>query len=147
MAEGCWHPYFMKTLLYCIRSFLQILSNNPIHFPVTSNPHPYCFFCCPISLAQWVISHIWCAILFNDNMDLHMSDLGTRRTLICVLCNNASSLVSFETYGISMVLWFDITHTNTHTHTAHVRANILTRPHKYIFVPPVTCWQQLPLLH
>ena len=25
------------------------------HFPVTSNPHSHCSFCCPISLAEWVI--------------------------------------------------------------------------------------------
>ena len=33
--------------------------------------------------------HIWCAILRND-MDVHMSH---HRTLICVLCNKASSFI------------------------------------------------------
>ena len=43
----------------------QILS-YPLspHFSVTSNPQSHCSFCCPVSLAEWVIT-------------LHMSSLGT----------------------------------------------------------------------
>ena len=50
------------------------------HFPVTSNPHLHCSFCCNVSLPEWVMGwsyHIWCAILLNDNVDLHMSSLGS----------------------------------------------------------------------
>ena len=31
------------------------------HFPVTSNLHPNCSFCCSVSLAEWVITpHLMC---------------------------------------------------------------------------------------
>ena len=31
------------------------------HFPVISNLHPRCSFCCPVSLAEWVITlHLMC---------------------------------------------------------------------------------------
>ena len=44
--------------------------------------------------------------------------LSTRWTLMCVLCNKASSLMRCDTErDILPVLWFDITHKNTHTHT------------------------------
>ena len=48
-------------------SFFQILSTPPPyhHFPVTSNPHPHCSFCCHVS------------ILLYDNMDLYMLHLGS----------------------------------------------------------------------
>ena len=67
---------------YHPRLFFLILSNPSTPFPlfpVTSNLHPYCSFRCPVPLAEWVIipDLMWCAILLNDNMDLHMSSLGT----------------------------------------------------------------------
>ena len=38
-------------------------------------------------------------------------------------------------------LWFNITHTETHTHTKmqHTGANRLTQPYKYILTTPVLC--------
>ena len=38
-------------------------------------------------------------------------------------------------------------HTNTQTHTVHSGASRQTDPYKYIFITPVMCSQQLPLLH
>ena len=46
-----------------------------------------------------------------------------------------------------LVLWFDITHTNTQTLIAHLGAIRLTRSYKYIFALPVICSQQLPVLN
>ena len=98
--KGANPPYFMKTSSPILsKPLFQILS-NPLphtHSPVTSNPHPHCFFCYPVSLTEWWSCHIWCAILLNDNMDLNMLGLGTRSTLIFVLCNKASSLLQSDT--------------------------------------------------
>ena len=61
-----WPP----TLLF------QFLSNSPPpHFHVTSNPHPLCSFCFPVSLAEWAMlifcleltctfKKTWCIFLF-----------------------------------------------------------------------------------
>ena len=68
--------------------------------------------------------HIWCDILLNDIVKKHIGwfwYLNTRRTLICVLCNKASSLLQSDTE--------------------------LSHPYKYIFTPAVMCSQQLSLLH
>ena len=52
--RGAKSPVFYEDPLYCLPSLFQILANLP-HFPVTSNPHPHSF-CCPVSLAEWVIT-------------------------------------------------------------------------------------------
>ena len=95
----------------------------------------------------WWSHHIWCAILLNDNTDLHIPGLGTlvpEKTLMCVLCNKASSLLRSDTLsGFLLGLRVDI----TQTHTAHSGGSQLTHTYKYIFTPPVVCSQQLPLLH
>ena len=83
--------------------------------------------------------------------------LSTRRTLMCVLCNKASSslrsdtchfllVVGFDIHFL-LVVGFDIKHTNTHTHTAHSGASRLTHLYEYIFRPHVICSQQLSLLN
>ena len=51
------------------------MKSMPNSFPVAFNPHPRFSFCCLVSLAEW--HHIWCAILLNVIIDLHMSILGT----------------------------------------------------------------------
>ena len=33
-----------------------ILPIHPPPLPCHSNPHPHCSFCCPVSLAEWVIT-------------------------------------------------------------------------------------------
>ena len=103
------NPLFYEDPVILSILLSQILFNNSIHFRVTSNPHPHYSFCPSVFWLNGWSWHIWCAILFNDNLDLYLSGLGTRRTLIWVLCNNTSGLVWW--YGFSRVLWFDITHT------------------------------------
>ena len=48
-------------------------------------------------------------------MGLHISSLGTRRTLMCVLCNKASSLLRSDTYVD--FYWYSDLISHTHTHT------------------------------
>ena len=57
-----WQRNFMKTLLLptpLFSNFVHIPSPPP--FPVTSNHHPKCSFCCHVFLAEWVITpHLMC---------------------------------------------------------------------------------------
>ena len=51
--RGANPPHFMKIRLYSLPpSFFKSCPTPLPHFPVTSNPHPHCFFCCPVSLAE-----------------------------------------------------------------------------------------------
>ena len=39
---------------------------------------PSCFFCCLVSLTEWmIVPHLLCHFSFHDIMDLHMTSLGT----------------------------------------------------------------------
>ena len=97
--------------------------------------------------------YIWCAILLNDNMDLHMLSLCT---LVpegpwCVFCATRHQVFSSLKH-ITVSYWYsDLikhTHTHTHTHTAHSTPEVsrLTHPYKYISTSPVMCSQQLRLI-
>ena len=61
--------------------------------------------------------HIWCAILLNDIMDLHMSSHGNLvpERPKCVFYALRHRVYWGLTHN--MVLWFDIMCTNTYTHT------------------------------
>ena len=91
-------------------------------FLVASKPHPTI-----VVMFLWLNGwscHIWCDILLNDIVKKHIGRFWyhhTRRTLMCVLCNKASSLLQSDTE--------------------------LSHPYKYIFTPAVLCSQQLSLLH
>ena len=122
-------PILPTPLLFfkcCIPPSLQL------HFPVTSNPHPHCSFCLLVSFAEWVITtHLMCH--FNDNMDLHMSSLGTLVTEgpWCVFYATDIKFVEFW-----HIMWF-FTSTqsdfHTQTHIAHSRASRVTHPFKNIY--------------
>ena len=68
---------------------------------------------------------------------------------MCVLCKKASSLLWSD--GFLLVLEFDITRTQTHTHTdrqkdtKHSGTIGLTHAYEYIFTLPVMYLQQLSL--
>ena len=138
----------MKTSLYCLPPFFKFCptTSHP-HVAVTSNSHPNCSFCCPVSLAEWVITpHVMCYLL-NDDMDIHLSSYGT---LVpegpwCVFY--ATRLQGY--WGLTHIkvfYWYSdlISHTQTHKHTAHSGTSRMTHPYKYTFTPPVMWSQQLP---
>ena len=86
-------------------------------FPVASNPHPTAL---SVILLIWLNGwshHIWCAILLNDIMDLHMSSHGNLvpERPKCVFYALRHRVYWGLTHN--MVLWFDIMRTNTYTHT------------------------------
>ena len=105
----------------------------PLFFQILFNPHPYCSFCCLVSLAEWVIAPHLCAILLNDIMNLLMSSLGNlvlegprcvfyalRRQVYCRIC--------WYFYLIS----YKHQHTQTQRHIANSGASRLTHPYKYV---------------
>ena len=79
--QGVITPLFYEEPLYCLPHppfFFQILSMplSPTSLsPPTSTP-PVLSIILFLWLNGWSY-HIWCAILLNDNMDLHMASLGT----------------------------------------------------------------------
>ena len=79
-----WWNEWSPSIIYCLPSYFQILCRPAPPLPGCCNPHPHphCPFCCLGSLLEWVtvsLLNIWCIILLNDIMDLHMSSLGTFR--------------------------------------------------------------------
>ena len=110
------------------------------NLPVTSNLHSHCPFCSSVSLVD-------CVITPHDNVDLHISSLGT---LVPEGTRCVFSATRHQVYwgltqcGFLLVLGFDITHK---TYTGHSGASRLTHPYKFILKSPVMCSQQLPLLH
>ena len=142
---GClWRPLYIAYP----PPFSNFVQPPLSHFPATSDLHPNCSFCCPVSLAEWVIiPHLMC-YLPNDNMDLHMSSLGT---LVPEGTFMQQGVRFTEVWHImwfftGTLIWYH-KHTHTHTHTAHSGASRLTLPHKCIFAPLVMCSKQLPLLY
>ena len=130
----------MKTPLYCLLPFFK--------FCPTPQPLP-CRFQSPTLTAFSVVlilllnggpRYIWCAILLNDIKDLHIEPryLSTRRTLMCVLLNKASSLLRSDTWcGFLLVLWFDITH--RHKDTQHTQGPVDWHTHTNIYLHHLLC--------
>ena len=74
--------FYEDPLLYCLH---PPPSSNFVHPPPSLLPR------CLVPLAEWVIaSHLRCAILLNDIMDVHMLSL---RTFMRLLCNKESSFI------------------------------------------------------
>ena len=121
--------------------FWSFVQPTPLlQFSVNSNPTPNVLY---VVLFLWLnrwSHHIWCAILRNDNMDLHMlAMLTTKRALMCVLCNKASSLLRPDTYDFLLVLWFDITHTQAKKHTHHTQEPVHWHTNINIYLHHVLC--------
>ena len=127
----------MKTLLcYLPQTLSNPLSPTSLS-PPTSTPTVF-----SVVLLLWLNGwscHIWCAILLNNNMDLHMSSLGTRRTLTCVLCKNESGLPRSDICSFLLVLWFDIT--NTQTHIQHTQRPVDWHTHINEYLHHLLCAQ------
>ena len=129
--------------------YLYIVYPPPPSFPNFAQPTPL-----PIShfpVTSWFPSlsgDIWCAILLNHNMGLHMLSLVifSPDGPWCVFHATRHQVYWGLTHNVAFY-WVYITHTNTQMHTAHSGVGRLTHSYKYIFTPPVMCSQQLPLLH
>ena len=146
--EVClWRPLYIA----CPPSFFQILS-NPLSLTFLQPPTSTLIVLSVVHflwLNGWSY-HIWCAILPNDNMDLHMSSLGT---LVpegpwCMFYATRCQVYLGLTHSVVFYWYSDLTsQTHKHTHTAHSGASRLTLLHKFIFAPLVMCSKQLPLLY
>ena len=129
----------MKTPQYC----LPLLFQPPLpQFPVTSNLHPNCSFCSPVSFG-WVggwSRHIWCAILLNDNMELHMSSLGT---LVpegpwCVFYATRRQVYWGLTHNV-VFYWYSNLILQTHKHTQHTQGPVDWHTHINICLHHLLC--------
>ena len=133
----------MKTPLYCLTPFFKFCSTPTLSAPT---PTPTALFVVLFLWRNGWSRHIWCATLINHIMDPHVKPwylvtegpwcvfYGTRRQVYWVL-----------TRDFLLVLWFDIT--QTQTHTEHPGASRLVHPYKYIFTPLVMRSQQPSSLH
>ena len=116
--------------LYCLLPLpmFQILS-NPLH-----PPQPPPFF---VALFLWLngsSSHIWCFILLNNFMDLHMVSLGTlvsQGPWVCFMQQGISLLRSNTWHVFLLVLWFDITHKNKDTQQTEGPIDWISKIHWY----------------
>ena len=130
VGSGVLAPYFMKTLLYCQLRFFKFCPFPPS--PRTSlSPPTLTLTVLSVVPFLWLNGwslHIWCAILLNDNMDLHMSGLGT---LVpegpwCVFYATRHQVYWGLTHNV-IFYWYShlISHKHTHTHT-HTHTQIHT---------------------
>ena len=105
--------------------------------PILPTPSPFSNFVQPplsppaptptalsIVLFLWLngwLRHIWCAILLNDIIGPHMSNLGTSvpEGPWCVFYATRRQVYWGLTRDFLLVLWFDII--QTHTHTQHTQ--------------------------
>ena len=102
VGRGRLTPYFMKTYItYPLPSFSNFVCPPPHPTSLSPNTYLHCSFHCPVSLAEWVImTHLICTILLNDNYGSTYVEhwyLTTRKILMCVLYNKASSLLKPDT--------------------------------------------------
>ena len=100
LAEVSYPPF----LIYEDPPILPILSFS--NFYDTAKPLPTIFVVSFLWQNGW-LCQIWCVILLNDIMNLHVLSLvpSTTRVLWCVLCNRAS---------VNWDLTYDVTSNNEH---------------------------------
>ena len=119
VGRGWLTPCFTKTSsLYCLPPSFSNFFHHFFHFPVTSNP---ILTVLSVVLFLWLNSwshYIRCAILLNDNMDLHILSLGTRRTLMCVCVFYATKCqVYWVLTGNVGFYWYPFIFYHIHKHT------------------------------
>ena len=133
----------MKTPLYCFpppHFFKFCLPRpsppSPQHrslSPPTPTPTT-----CSIVLFLWLngwLLYIWCAVLLNDSMDLHMSSHGTlapERSWYVLYAKRVKFIEIWHMLWFLLVLWFDITYKHKqytpgpvdwHTHIIYIYTN------------------------
>ena len=113
-------PYFLKTTLYCLLPFFEYYpTHTHTHTSLSPpTPHPHCNFCCPVFQLNGWSCHIWCAIyIYTWIIWIYTCwalNLSIRRTLMCVLCHKASSLLRPDTlwFFTGTLIWYH-THRNS----------------------------------
>ena len=96
--------------------------------------------CCTNSPTYPFLRHIWCAILLNDIMDLHMSYLGkfVPEGPWCIMQQGVKFTEVWHVMWLftSTLIWYH-THINTRTqrHTAHFGASRMIHLYKSILTP------------
>ena len=121
-------------------NFVQ--SFTSLCFPITSNPHshPHYSFRYPVSLAEWVIMPY--LILLHDNMDLHMSSLGTLVPQGPWSVFHAKRCqVYWGLIGNVVFYWYSdlISHTHTRKHTQHTQGPVDWHTHININLHNLLC--------
>ena len=119
--------------------FFKIFPPPP--FPVMSNPHPHCSFCCLVSLAEWVIAlHLMCYFTERYHRCTHVKpyDLDA-----CFMQQGLKFTEVWHRCGFSLVLWFDLllTHKHRHTHkdTQHTQGSVDGHTHINIYLHQLLC--------
>ena len=135
-----WHRGANPPILW--RPPILPTSPSPLYCqpPPTSSPPLFFLLSCFFRLNEWSC-HIWCAILLNDSMDLHMLSLATivPEWPWCVLYATRCQVywgLTHMWFFTATLIWY-----RTHKHTTHSGASRLTHPYKYMFTPPVMCSQ------
>ena len=111
--------WYQRLLLFTVKSQPQPQSQPPSLLLPTPNPTAL-----SVVLFLWLIGwscHIWCAILLNDIMDPHMSNLGTSvpEGPWCVFYVTRHQ-VNWGLTNVTFCWCSDlISHKHTNTHTAH----------------------------
>ena len=91
-GRGVLTLLFCEDPLYCLPPLLFKFCLPHLFFAVASNPHHTAHSVVFLFLWMPWLCHIWCTILLNNIMDVHMSSLST---LMRVLCNKASNFIVY----------------------------------------------------
>ena len=125
----------MSTLLYPPR--FQILPNPlPSSLPLTSTPLLFLLSCFSRSMGDYATFDVLiCLMVFwvHKCRALVPLSLSTRRTFLCFMQQGIKSTDVWHIMWFLLVLWFDITYTETHTQRQATQSwtNRLTHPYKY----------------
>ena len=117
--RGMLNLYFMKTPLYCLPPPTSLSLQTP-----TPNVLSIVLFLWQNGWSH----HTWCAILLNDNMDLHMFSLGTLLPQGSWYVLYAKGIKFTEIWNM-FFYWYSDLISHTQTHTAHSEASRLTCPY------------------
>ena len=137
-------PFFSK--------FVHPPLQLPYHLQAPSSTPTALFVTLFLWLNGWLCS-IWCVILLNDIVDIHMLSLGTSipEGTCCVFYATRHQshwgLTHNAFFAVTLIWFHTHTHTHTYTHRAHSMANRLTHLYKYTLTPPVICSKKLFVLH
>ena len=139
--------------LYCQPSLFQILSKPPSPLPPphqlpTSTPTVL-----SVVLFIWLIGwsrHIWCAILINANMDLHVWGIGNivPEGRWCVFYTTRRQVHWGLTYNVFFYWYYDlISHTQTHEQSQHTHGRVDWHHHVDKYLHHLLCGHSIYLYY